>query len=384
MGRARAWPDRRDNGRDCANEGEGPVQLGCDSKPPTRSARLCGPAWLLALALTAGCRGEPPHPSSSAASAARPATGSAARQGEAPAPVGIEMRNVNLRLDDRLVLEVRRLRGRLASVKEDVAPNFDDASSYTLDVDSGEVALSAPSLAWLMNTYVFRGPKAPMKDIEVGFDGGRLTQRGTLRKGVGIPFSITAEVRAAPDGTLQLHVTSRKAAGIPAGGLLDFLGIELDDLVSVRDVYGLRLEDNDLFVDPGRILPPPRVRGRLTGARIEGQRLVQVLGAADAGAGRASPPVEARNYLYFHGGTLRFGRLTMTGTDLQLVDADPRDPFDFYPGKYQRQLVAGYSKATPAGGLTAVLPDYGRVTQDPSLDLTRGFARQGTAGRRSR
>ena len=31
----------------------------------------------------------------------------------------------------------------------------------------------------------------------------------------------------------------------------------------------------------------------------------------------------------------------MSDADLQLVDADPADPFDFYPNKYLAQLVAG-------------------------------------------
>jgi hypothetical protein len=63
------------------------------------------------------------------------------------------------------------------------------------------------------------------------------------------------------------------------------------------------------------------------------------------------------NYIYFRGGTLRFGRLTMTDTDLQLVDGDSSDPFDFFPERYQRQLIAGYSKNAPPGGLITFMPD---------------------------
>ena len=41
-----------------------------------------------------------------------------------------------------------------------------------------------------------------------------------------------------------------------------------------------------------------------------------------------------------------------------MIDADPRDPFDFYPAKFERQLVAGYSKNTARGGLRTFMPDY--------------------------
>ena len=69
----------------------------------------------------------------------------------------------------------------------------------------------------------------------------------------------------------------------------------------------------------------------------------------------------SRNYVYFHGGVVRFGKLTMTDADLQLTDADPSDPFDFFPERYLKQLVAGYSRTTERGGLKVVMPDIGDI-----------------------
>jgi hypothetical protein len=48
----------------------------------------------------------------------------------------------------------------------------------------------------------------------------------------------------------------------------------------------------------------------------------------------------------------------MTATDLELVDMDPSDPFDFSVEHWNDQLVAGYSKTTAARGLKAHMPDY--------------------------
>jgi hypothetical protein len=62
--------------------------------------------------------------------------------------------------------------------------------------------------------------------------------------------------------------------------------------------------------------------------------------------------------MYYRGGTLRFGKLTMSDADMQLIDANPRNPFDFYPDRYITQLVAGYSKNTKSGGLKVYMPDY--------------------------
>jgi hypothetical protein len=62
--------------------------------------------------------------------------------------------------------------------------------------------------------------------------------------------------------------------------------------------------------------------------------------------------------MYYRGGVLRFGRLTMTDADLLIVDADPSNPFDFFLDHYNDQLVAGYSKNTMSKALISVWPDY--------------------------
>jgi hypothetical protein len=351
--------------------------------------RLGLPTLLAAALSVPACRpaqtgDAQPREQPSAAEQKRAFSGSASKDPRVDrGTVDVEMRNVHLRLDPALALDIQHLRGRLVSVKTGVPPVFDDPSSYEIDVDSAHVALTAASLEWLMNRYVFHGPRAPLKDIEVRFEDGRLSQKGLMRKGVNIPFSVVAEVSAAPDGTLRIHALKRKAAGMPAGRLLDFFGVELDDLISARDTYGLRVEDNDIFVDPSRVLPPPRVRGRLTAARIDGSQLVQVFGPGQQRAATLAPPAPTGNYLYFKRGTLRFGRLTMNDTDLQLIDADPKDPFDFFPERYQGQLVAGYSKNTRSGGLMTIMPDHDELVRNPRLDLTRGLRRIGSAtGRR--
>jgi hypothetical protein len=65
----------------------------------------------------------------------------------------------------------------------------------------------------------------------------------------------------------------------------------------------------------------------------------------------------------YRGGILRFGRLTMTDVDMQLIDADPTDPFEFFPDHYNDQLVAGYSKTTASGGLRVYMPDYNKISK---------------------
>lgn len=273
-------------------------------------------------------------------------------QAAAPAaPVGIEMRNVRLHVADDAIMDVRWLSGRLRSLSSN-PPVFDDQHSFVMEIDDGEMAMDASSLSALVNrAFEYKG--AALSNLRVSFEDGRLMQRGTLKKGISVPFSIAASVAATSDGLLNVHPLKVKTAGIPTARLMSLFGVELDDILKSRPDRGIMFRDNDLFLDVGRMLPAPATRGKLTKAVVRGDRLVQVFGrgAAASAGGRG-------NYIWFHGGTIRFGKLTMTEADLRLIDMDPRDPFDFYSARYNEQLVAGYSKNTIDHALRTYMPDY--------------------------
>jgi hypothetical protein len=78
------------------------------------------------------------------------------------------------------------------------------------------------------------------------------------------------------------------------------------------------------------------------------------------------PEPKAPNYMFYRGGVLRFGKLTMHDADMMIIDAEPQDPFDFFLDQYNAQLVAGYQKNTPDHGLLVFMPDYKRTPPLPS------------------
>jgi hypothetical protein len=170
-------------------------------------------------------------------------------------------------------------------------------------------------------------------------------------------------VSPTTDGRIRLHATSLKAIGIPVKGMLDLFGVELENLMKAPAGRGIQIEGDDILLSPADVLPPPATEGRVKDVRVAGDRLVMTMVGAGTPPRRPStlPEPASRNYLYFYGGTVRFGKLTMDDADLQLVDADPGDPFDFFPARYARQLVAGYSRTTERGGLKVMMPDYGDI-----------------------
>jgi hypothetical protein len=294
---------------------------------------------------------------------------------EAAAPraveVGIAMHRVRLHLTDGIALDIADLRGVMTSRQTGAPPIFDDPQSYVLRLTTADLAMDMASLTSLMNEQVFAYKGAPLSRLTVAVAAdGRLAMHGKLHKGITVPFSGKATVGATDDGRLRLHLDSMKAVGVPVKGLMDVLGLELDDVISLKDNRGVSLENDDLFVAPGTALPPPEIRGRIVHVATAGQRLELIFGP---GTGRATATAASKargeNYVSFGGGTIRFGKLTMTDADLRLIDADSRDPFDFFPARYQRQLVAGYSKNTPAGGLRTLMPDYDDLTRRQATDL---------------
>jgi hypothetical protein len=271
--------------------------------------------------------------------------------------VRTEMKGVDFRIDPELVLEVRHLRGALEPTHAGKPPWFDDPGSFTVRIDAGEIAMTSASLAALMNHYLFAGPGAPVKDVTVEFRDGHLIQTSTLNKKIPIRATLEGDVSATPDGDILFHPTKIEAGKLPVKKLLDLLGVELSGVIKSQESKGLRVEGDDLILHPERLLPPPHIRGRVTAVRIEGDRMIQTFGGNTPGKPLSPSFPKARNYMFMSGGTLSFGKLTMNGADLQIIDADPKDPFDFFLSQYAKQLVAGYSKTLPDKGLVVYMPD---------------------------
>jgi hypothetical protein len=277
----------------------------------------------------------------------------------AAAETQVEMVNVNIHLDNELILHIRRLEGKFLPTRKGQPPTFDDNLSYIVAIDSGEVAVSMASMTHAMNTYVFGEPDAPLKNLRLSAEGSQIKQEGTLKKGPGIHFELVGEISATPDGRIRIHPTKMKAEHLPVKGLMKLFGLDMAKLINTRNTKGIGVDDNDIILDPALMLPPPRMRGRITAVRVQGDQIVQTFGNETR-----NTPVQRphSNYMAYRGGILRFGKLTMSDVDMQLIDADPSDPFEFFPAHYNEQLVAGYSKTTASGGLRVYMPDYGKTS----------------------
>lgn len=276
-------------------------------------------------------------------------------QSEPSRAVAAEMRNVMYHFTETISVHILQLNGKLVP-KHDI-PVFDDKHSFILELDSATISMSTDMLAHVLNDYVFTGKDAPLKDLVISADGDELKIKGKLAQKGNISFETVGEIQATPDGKIRLHAKHVRAAHLPVKGTMDLFGVELADLINTRKVKGVSTEKDDVILDPEEILPPPQIRGKVTSVKIENGQIVQVFGKGGAGG----HPGEPRNFMAYRGAALRFGKLTMNDTDLVLIDADPRDPFDFFLDHYRDQLVAGYTKTTPQFGLRVYMVDFNKL-----------------------
>jgi hypothetical protein len=270
------------------------------------------------------------------------------------------MRNVDLHVAPGVVLHVSRLRGEAVSNPPGQPIVFDDKRSFDIHIATADAAMTTADLSRLMNEYVFAYAATPLGDMKVTTQGTQLRLRATLHKGGDVPVEIVGNVSATANGEVRLHPTSIKVAKVPAGPLLRLVGLKLQKLVSLRGSRGARIEGNDILLEPDSLLPPPRIHGHLTAARAEADELhltFEDTALAPLAAAADEPPDASGNFLYFRRGTVRIGKLFMVHADLEIMDQNPADPFDFDLDQYVKQLVAGYVNNTAARGLIVHAPD---------------------------
>lgn len=274
--------------------------------------------------------------------------------------VQVQMHNVMYHFTDQVAAHLINVGGSLVPTKGGQFPIFDNKESFELRIAAAEITMDPQSLANVLSSQVFSGSDAPLKDISVSIENGLLKIKGKLHKKGDIGFETEGRLSATSDGRIRLHAEKIRALHLPVKGLMDLFGVDIADLIKNGKVRGVQVEKDDLILDPGEILPPPRISGKITDIHLEGNNIVQIFGDPKKYPWIKAP---AQNYMAYRGNRLQFGKLLMSDTDLVIIDPAPKDPFDFYLDRYKDQLVAGYSKTTPTNGLRVYMVDFNKLKQ---------------------
>jgi hypothetical protein len=110
-------------------------------------------------------------------------------------PVEVEMSNVDLHVTADVTVHIRHLRGRFVPAGSRQTPYLDDKNSYSVTVDTGEVAIDLESLNALMRRTMVVG-RANVDNLRLTIDDqGKLRQKGRIDKAIDIPM-LTLAIRS--------------------------------------------------------------------------------------------------------------------------------------------------------------------------------------------
>lgn len=272
--------------------------------------------------------------------------------------VHTQMHNVVYHFTPTIIVHIRDLGGEMLPASGYSLPVFDDKRSFSLRFAAADIAISPQSLASALNTYVFAAKDAPLKDVSLVVEKNGLRIKGKLHSKGDVGFEVEGGLSPTDDGKIRLHADKVRALHLPVKGLMDLFGVDIADLIKSGKVAGVRTEKDDIILDPGEILPPPHISGRVTAIRLQGGSIVLVFGEPGKYPWVRVPVV---NYILMRGNRLRFGKLTMDDTDIVLIDMDAADPFDFFLDHYVDQLVAGYTRNKKDNGLRVFMKDYDKL-----------------------
>ncbi len=127
-------------------------------------------------------------------------------RGTSDGAVAMEMHNVAYHFTSDVSVNVADMRGALLPVEPGRMPVFDDKNSFIFRIDSAQVSMSVTSLENVLNSNVFNGKDAPLKDISVRADNGRLKIKGKLHSKGDLPFESEGVLSPTPDGKIRLHI----------------------------------------------------------------------------------------------------------------------------------------------------------------------------------
>jgi hypothetical protein len=271
--------------------------------------------------------------------------------------VSIEMANVLFRYSPDLAVLIVRLRGTLLPTPGHSAPSFNDPSSFLVATDAAEMRMTTAQLSALMNQWLLNSPKSQLKNIRISAEGDQLLIHGTMKKGLHIPFNSTAGVGITNDNRIRMTVQKVKAGNLPVKGLMDAIGLSLDDLISQKGLHGLSVEKDSFLIDPQTAFPPPQIRAKISSVKVVGQSLVLLFGQGVP----TLKPHPWKNFMAMRGGSMEYGREEMFDSDMAMIDSTPADPFDFYLKEYWCQVVAGAIKAQPDKAMRLFVPDYSKL-----------------------
>ncbi|AFQ48367.1 hypothetical protein [Burkholderia cepacia] len=269
------------------------------------------------------------------------------------------LRDVDFRIVNNLGFFIHQLSATLVPTQAGAPIVFDDPTSFEIDVHKGVVTLDDAKLTALFNTYIFGYRNAPLRKLAVSAGDGVIHLQGEMQRDGWVPFSLTGTLAVRDGSQLVFHPTGVRVSGINAQAVMRAANVKMADLLKVETPIA-RLAGDDLVMSVDKLMPPPRLKIRITALRVTPAGLDLTLDDGSH-AGFALPANAPQQAMYIRGGDVKFMRSMPMNADILIGPVDPakRDQnfvFDLY--HYRDQVSAGYFNFDERGAMAIRMPSY--------------------------
>ncbi|WP_156781784.1 hypothetical protein [Leptospira tipperaryensis] len=292
-------------------------------------------------------------------------TSISAKNSEGETGAFLKLKNVKFRLEDRIYFNVKNLTVEAISNQKDSPVNFNDPSSFYLNLFQGETEFEISVLEFLFNENIKTFPNFPLRNLKLStieIDGKKKIRiLGEYKLVFWVDVEMICDLELVPDSSmLVLKSESMSAAGIPgAGDLLSYVGVGLKKLLPIPNGRGLEIVEKSFHIQSFLLLPPPRIQGTISKITLLDDRILVQFDS------KKIPPLPrlvflpgVPNQIAMSGGEIRVGSVFLKNTNLLLIDQDPSDPLDFHMKNLLFQLSLGNLNLNAKGELKVFLPDY--------------------------
>ncbi|WP_147456677.1 hypothetical protein [Leptospira stimsonii] len=277
----------------------------------------------------------------------------------------LKLKNVKFRLEDPIYFLVKNLTVEAISNRPGSPVNFNDPSSFHLDIFQGETEFEISVLEYLFNENIKTFPNFPLRNlklstIEVGAKR-KIRILGEYKLVFWVDVEMICDLELVPNSSLLiLKSESMSAAGIPgAGDFLSYVGVGLKTLLPIPEDRGLKIVEKSFHIQSFSLLPPPKIQGTIDRIELLPDR---ILVRFDSQKIPLLPKLAflpgIPNQIAMSGGEIRVGSVFLKNTDLLLIDQDPSDLLDFHMKNLLLQLSFGNLNLNAKGELKVFLPDY--------------------------
>jgi hypothetical protein len=249
--------------------------------------------------------------------------------------IAIRLQNVRFKWSNKVWVDANDMAVRAVPVESGTV-DFDDLSSFLLELQQSTVLIHPEVLEGMLNESVFNYPGSKLRDlkVELGKEGKSFAVKmtGSVDIVAWIPFSMVAYLDVDQrTNTLVMNVDRLKVFGfLPATKLVRWTPFHLDRIITMPPNRSLMIDGSKIMVKPFGLFPPPRITGTMSGVRVDESGIHLTF----AGNPIAAPQSSARNYVYLRGGRAEFGSFCMDNTNILIIDKNPANPFGFSLANY--------------------------------------------------